>query len=368
MKKFKKYKICKVIKKEEFIMALCNTQFKEFHDNIRLSEENKILKEKRDIIIDVIKKNLPNESSKSFTIFNQGSYAMKTGIKPLKKDYDIDVGLYFEMSKEDVNPVDVKQWIMNAVEGHTNNVKMKKPCITVTYVDGYHVDITVYAAENSDGKVYLAKGKSTSEKENKYWEESDPKKLIKEIREHLSDEDDRKQFRRIIRYLKRWKDQKFLQDNNAKPTGIALTSCAYMWFEAKKEEDLFSKERTYNDLEALISLVQKIITEFYNKPTRDEYGKHITTERLKIELPVEPYPDLLDKMSDKQMEDFKCKLEVLLEKLEEAKEKFDLRDAAIILQSQFGKDFPVPPKPDKGKRATRQAVIPSSESAKEWYK
>ncbi len=36
---------------------------------------------------------------------------MNTGIKPLDDDYDIDVGLYFDMS-EDVEPVAAKQWFM----------------------------------------------------------------------------------------------------------------------------------------------------------------------------------------------------------------------------------------------------------------
>lgn len=344
-------------------MVLCIKQFNEFHDNIRLSEENQVLKEKRDIIIKAINNNLPKETSKSFTIFNQGSYAMNTGIKPLDDDYDIDVGLYFDISKEDFKPVQAKQWILNAVEDHTKDVKMKNPCITVTYAAGYHVDITVYAAENADGKVYLAKGKPTSTKEDKCWEESNPKDLIKEIRDHLSDLDDRKQFRRIIRYLKRWKDEK-LTKGNGRPTGIALTSCAYNWFTVEKEVDPFNGDRTYKDLDALITMVRQMINEYRPEVGRDENGQLNTFYRLKVNLPVEPYPDLFEKMSNKQMDTFKEKLKKLLERLEEARGEDDPTDAAEILQKQFGKDFPVPPRPTTGKRATHKAVIPSSESAK----
>src|SRR5699024_7505688 len=140
--------------------------------------------------IKAIKSNLPKETPKRFTKSNQGSYAMHTGIKPLDDDYDIDVGRYIDMSKESINPGHAKQSILNAVEHHTKDVKMKHYWITDTYAAGYHVDITVYAAENADGKVYLAKGKPTSTKEDKCWEESNPKDLIKEIRDHLSDPDD----------------------------------------------------------------------------------------------------------------------------------------------------------------------------------
>lgn len=345
-------------------MALCIKQFSDFHDNIRLSGENDILKEKRDIIVNVIKENMPEEASKNFTIFNQGSYAMHTGIKPLDDDYDIDVGLYFEISTEDVLPVDAKKWIMDAIEDHTKDIKMKDPCITVKYAAGYHVDVTVYSANNSDKKVYLAKGRLTSEEKNKYWEESNPKDLIKEIRDHLSDKDDRKQFRRVIRYLKRWKDENFKDSGNGRPTGIALTSCAYEWFESKKDVDPFDGNRDYRDLDALIYLVNKMINNFKNEYATDNDGSIYIVERLKVSLPVEPHPDLFMKMTNKQMEKFKDKLEILLEKMEEAKGKADPIDAAEIIQTQFGKDFPVPPRPITGKRAIHQAVIPSSESAK----
>ncbi|MEM5671311.1 hypothetical protein AAHB54_03000 [Bacillus cereus] len=87
--------------------------------------------------------------------------------------------------------------------------------------------------------------------------------------------------------------------------------------------------------------------------------------RLKVYLPVEPKPELFEKMSYKQMKTFKEKLETLLEALEEAKGKTDPTDAAEILKEQFGNDFPVPEKSTTGKKAMAAAVISSSESASE---
>lgn len=342
-------------------MVLCTTQFNQFHEAIKLKEENETLKEKRDIIINKIKEKLPDEASYDFTIFNQGSYAMNTGIKPLGSDYDIDVGLYFDMSKEDVKPMVAKQWIYDALEGHTSDIKIKVPCVTVSYKDGYHVDITVYATTNNDGKVYLAKGKPGSLEENKFWDESNPKDLITEIRNHLSDKDDRRQFRRVVRYLKRWKDIKF-NSGSGKPTGIALTSCVYHWLTIQKDEDIFAGTKTYRDLDALIDIVTKMLSKFY-----DEYvlvdGEYKFMPRLKVNLPVEPKPELFEKMTSKQMVTFKERLAVLLDKLQEARDHSDPTDAAEILRTQFGDDFPVPPKSTTGKRAYAAPVIPSSESA-----
>jgi hypothetical protein len=344
-------------------VALCKKQFKEFHDVIRLKEENEILSSKRDIIIKRIKDKLPEETDVTFTIFNQGSYAMNTGIKPLDSDYDIDVGLYFDMSKDDVDPIVAKNWIYNALVGHTSDVKIKTPCVTVTYAAGYHVDVTVYAANNRDGKVYLAKGKPNGKEEDKRWDESNPKDLIKEIRDHLSNKDDRRQFRRIVRYLKRWKDIKF-SSVNGKPTGIALTSCVFYWLDIQKENDAFTGTTSYKDLDALINIVSRMISNFQIEYVKidDEYK---FMPRLRVYLPVEPRPELFVKMTYKQMETFKEKLEELLKALEEAKEKTDPTDAAEILKKQFGDDFPVPEKSTTGKKSMASAVISSSESASE---
>ncbi len=344
-------------------MADCITQFNKFHENIKLKEENEVLKDKREIIIKKINEKLPEETDYKFSVFNQGSYAMYTGIKPLDDDYDIDVGLYFEMSKDDVKPVEAKKWIFNALEGHTNDVKIKNPCVTVTYAAGYHVDITVYAAENSDGKVYLAKGKPSSNADDKFWDESNPKDLIKTIRENLTDEKDRKQFRRVVRYLKRWKDNNFTSVNG-KPTGIALTSCVYHWLDIQKETDPFDGKTIYKDLNALINIVSTMISNFVNELVLID-GEYEYMTRLRVNLPVEPKPELFEKMTHKQMKTFKEKLEDLLIVLEEAKEKIDPSEAAEILQKQFGDDFPIPTKSATGKKAIAPAVITSSESASE---
>jgi hypothetical protein len=342
-------------------MALCQKQFEKFHDEIKLKyDDNQELRNKRDIIINRIKSNMPKEA-KSFEIFTQGSYSMRTGIQPLDGDYDIDVGLYFDMSKDDVEPVKAKQWVLDAVGDHTKDVKMKTPCVTVTYVTGYHVDVTVYAANNADSKVYLAKGKPSSSTENKKWEESNPKDLITEIQTHLSDEGDRKQFRRVVRYLKRWKDIQF-DSINGKPTGIALTSCVYHWLTVQKDVDWFTNRSTYRDLDALINIVGEMINRFVNELVLVD-GKYEYYPRLEVKLPVEPRPNLFEKMTPKQMKTFKEKLESLLASLEDAKSKVDPTDAAEILQNVFGDDFPVPPRPTTGKRSMATAVIPSSESA-----
>ena len=169
-------------------MVNLQSEFITFHDAIKLDSENEILREKRDILLNKLKEKISDDAT-SYTHFNQGSYAMGTGIKPNDGDYDIDVGLKFDIDHDDYeDPVVVKKWIKDALDGHTKKVEIRRPCVTVTYQEdgepAYHVDFAVYAANNNDGKLYIAKGKENSASDKRYWEESDPQELMIKTKEN----------------------------------------------------------------------------------------------------------------------------------------------------------------------------------------
>ncbi len=182
--------------------------------------------------------------------------------------------------------------------------------------------------------------------------------VSKLIKEHCDDREDNKQFRRIIRYHKRWKDVQFSQDGNAAPIGIGITIAAYKWFEPNKTLiDLFANTYKYNDLEALSLFVQKIINNF-----TPVWQNGASVERLKVILPVVPNCDLFDKMSNSQMTSFKEKLKSLQKALEDAIAEADPTEACKLLQKQFGDDFPVPDKKDTAQKRNK-AIVSSSASA-----
>lgn len=353
----------------KLLMADIQKYFIEFHVKIKQDrfKENKTLREKRDRILDRLKNNWDkifedlDIDPPKYETFNQGSYDLGTGNIPTNGDYDIDVGIIIKISKDDYpDPVKVKKWIHDALDGHTKSVEIRRPCVTVSYQqDGeqiYHVDLAVYC--ESDDKIYLAKGKLNSNEENRVWEEADPFGLSSLIKEHYSDRDDDKQFRRIIRYLKRWKDVKFDSDGNAAPIGIGITIAAYKWFEPNKTLiDLFANTYKYNDLKALSQFVQKMIDN-YSYVWRD--GQYV--ERLEVILPVVPNCDLFDKMSNSQMTSFKEKLENLQKALEDAIEEAAPEEACKLLQKQFGDEFPVPDKKDTAQKRNK-AIVSSSASA-----
>ena len=341
-------------------MPTLQTAFNSFHDTIKLSDidENATLREKRDILLTKLKTKISSEAA-PYTHFNQGSYAMHTGINPDDDDFDIDVGLKFEVDKEDYpDPTVLKKWVRDALEGHTKSVEIRKPCVTVKYQrDGesiYHVDFAVYAAGNADGKMYLARGKEFSDEENKFWEESDPQKLIHLVRERF-DGTDAKQFRRSIRYLKKWKTQKFDSKGHAAPTGIALTILAYNHFSPNYTVDVFNNSaRSYNDFAAFRALVKSIRDDFTIELDDDNNICH----SICVNILTPPYNDLFEKMTLKQKTAFYdevVKMDDILDKVaDKITDKKPLSEQCELLQDLFGSDFPV---------LSDRSIVGTSESA-----
>ncbi len=143
---------------------------------------------------------------------------------------------------------------------------------------------------------------------------------------------DAEQFRRAIRALKRWKDERFSKDGHAAPKGIALTIAAYHWFQVSK---IWAG---YDDLDALRKLTSAMLSQFQPRPQEP---------RLQIALPVSPHSDLCAMMSDPQMRDFKARLQALYNALTAAQSMSDPLSACRELRKQFGDDFPLP---DPGRR------------------
>ncbi len=326
-------------------------QFEEFNKVIKLDyDEKKELRDKRDILLNKLRasSNLP-----SFSEFNQGSYKMNLGVEPLNKEYDIDVGLRFNINIDEYAPMDIKKEIKEILKNHTEyGAQIKKPCVTVTYKkDGeaaYHIDLVVYAYENKDdsnSQLYLAKGKTETSTETK-WEKSDPIGLIDYVSKKYdgdNEKNDKEQFKRIIRYLKRWKNNKFNSTGNAEPPSIGITLIAVDKFISNKRTDPFTNTTTFNDLDALISFVKELLSLFSFVGYSDSGEKQYTiTYYLPISLNFEPLTNVFKKMSVIQMTDFRNKVEILKSDLETVRNEVDEYEQCKKLQQIFGSGFPIP--------------------------
>lgn len=351
-------------------MANVQKYFENFHERIKLGkfEENAILREKRDIIREKLEDCLPmvfkehEETCPDFFFCDQGSYDLDTGIVPLDGDFDIDQGLYFATGCTDYpDPVVLKERVFEALDGHTKEVRIRMPCVTVFYQIGgepvYHVDIAVYTdgSKDTDGKRRLARGKIYSANEYRVWEISDQAGLRQAIFDRF-DKNGYKQFQRIVRYLKRWKDITFASEGYAAPRGIALTVAAYYYLQPAYTDFLSGKG---DDLTAIRNLVNTLLSKFELKWDEDA---QTNVARLSIVMPVDPRNDLLEKLTSKQMKNLKVELENLKSAFDKAAQEVDPVEACRELNSVFGTDFEIPTKAQTAK-SYGPAIISSSSSA-----
>jgi hypothetical protein len=306
--------------------------FRKFEAAIMLKrfEEYAELREKRDRILRRLRDNL----SVKFDWFNQGSYAMGTGVEPLQGDYDIDIGIVFGVDRRNHDPVVVKGWVHKAAQPQTTRVEWRRPCITVYYQHSgesvYHVDLAVLARDPYTSELHLAIGKEHSAKEQREWQPDDRKGFMTAVENRFSGED-AAQFRRVIRYLKRWRDLHFASEGRAAPTGLGLTVAAYCWFQPVKTD--WYQDSTYDDLGATISLVRSIHGQFRSS-WDPRSGQPFV--RLSLQFPVAPWDDVFARMTNQQMLEFRQHLLQLITWLEEAR----TTGSTAPLRHAFGPAFP----------------------------
>lgn len=317
--------------------------FEEFHEAIKLSlEENRTLREKRDIICGKIRDRVPRIFEADgcecppFEILDQGSYQMRTGTYPLNGDFDIDLGLYFEIDHVEYDPVGLKRLVHSALVGHTKEVRIRRACVTVQYQHAgepaYHVDIAIYAdgSHTRDGLPRLAVGKERSGEDFCGWEISDSRALRTTVLGSYRG-DQLRQFRRMVRYLKRWKDVRFPAGGNDAPRGIALTVACHEHFEWQSFGD-----GSPDDLVALMNVVEGMLDAFTVRPQR--WPSH----DIQIILPVEPYSNLCERMTPRHMKRFHDELENLLDVLDLVRRGRSEEKACKRLRRVFGEAFPMP--------------------------
>ncbi|MGP9768790.1 nucleotidyltransferase domain-containing protein [Halomonas sp. AOP13-D3-9] len=342
------------------------THFDRFNKKIyltSLSAGYKKAKEKDESIFEEIKIAFKEAGYPVIDSFMQGSFSVNTAINSLDGDFDIDRAIVIDAQKAPEDPVAPKKVIKEVLHNRSfKHPRIKKPCVTADYTSiKLHIDYTVYKKVSSffsDDTYYLAVGKNGSSVENKEWSEADQKGLIEWVDSVdgflRGATEKRKQLKRLIRYIKRWRDVNFSsEDVRRKIFSIGLT---VMLKDQYKPNPLLAE--VDEDLQALKTTIDGMLAaDYISAPlgTADY--------RVYVKLPKEPKRDIFQHKVEGKSADgsdlnvgsqFRNKLLKLQEGLQKTLDETDEIKQCEILNKLFGDDFEVPKqeKPPSSKAAS----------------
>ena len=344
--------------------------FNIFDKNIYLTSQSAGYKKAREKDVGILKEIKIAFKDAGYPIvdtFMQGSFNVNTAINSLVGDYDIDRVIVIESDTAPEDPLIPKKLILDVLSNRNfNNPRVKKPCVTADYSStNLHIDYILY---KRIGESYsLAVGKLNSSIESKEWSPSDPKGLSEWINSLSSYGESqlnkRKQFKRLVRYMKRWRDVNFKDDAVRKKVfSIGLTVMIKEQYTPNSLDSSVS-----DDLSVLKSVIDKILVASY---FRKQYPSG--DYRVYVDLPTKPYRDIFQhKMAGGTSESgsdlnvgnqLRNKLVTLQSKLQNALDETDEIKQCIILNNIFGDDFKIPSKSNGngGKVATGSTAFSSA--------
>ncbi|HBA3612172.1 TPA: nucleotidyltransferase [Escherichia coli] len=318
-------------------MSLQN-KFKNFHDAIKLGRkdlEYTTARLKDDSITADIVERFKEDGYPVIEDFIQGSLATSTGIREKGQDYDIDRAIVIEAKLAPENPITPKLAVLEVLDKRGfKNAKIKKPCVTADYkVDDLHIDIPIYR-KYDNGQYELAVGKRYSDENTREWARAAPRELIDWVNNYDANEaygsNKHDQYRRIVRYLKRWRNFTFGDDVRRKIYSIGIAVMVKESFFSSINDEGFP-----DDLSALRKTINYILN-YQNYFTLVEDGKY----RIKVTLPVSPYRDIFHGSSIVTGTQFRNKLSALLKILDKVADEDQESKQCELLRSVFGEDFP----------------------------
>lgn len=333
-------------------------KFINFHNAIKLSREDdkyRDAREKDESILAALKAAFKEAGYPVIETFMQGSLRTATTIKHPKNDFDIDRALVIDSANAPEDPVEVKKLVCSVLEKRGfKHAKIKMPCVTADYASlNLHIDIVVY--RKSGDNYELAVGKRNSGDAVKEWSLSDPKGLIDNINDKSSyvyigsSEDKLSQYKRLVRYMKRWRDEKFEDTVRKKIYSIGITVMLKEQF-----KPVLSEDGKPDDLQALRDTVAAILNGGYFISLGD--GNY----RVKVNLPVTPFRDIFDGSSVVTGTQFWNKLRAMQRKLDKALAEESVKKQCDILRELLGDDFETAEDPNRNSGA--KAVFSSAGS------
>ena len=231
-------------------------------------------------LCDFLKDKLNQETNYSIESWIQGSYKIKTQVRPTSKDddFDIDLGIYFEWKGEpedgNFSPKELKDFVQDELKKYGEDdpdviqilEPPKKRCSRIKFKDNFHIDVPSYHEDKDSDKRKLAT-------EDDIWEESDPKAFYSWFIDKF-EEDENRQVRRIIKYFK------ILTRLHLKnpPSSVLLTVLVSEAYKSCSEEEVNG-----DDL-AIKSVAEKIISRLENSiEVKNPVNSNEDLNRLRVD-------------------------------------------------------------------------------------
>ncbi|MBE7003491.1 MAG: hypothetical protein E7425_04280 [Ruminococcaceae bacterium] len=321
-------------------MKKLQKQFLDFNQLIKIDEETSVLRDKRDMLKKDIEDYFPDKCSEygisvnksDLRFIHQGSYKIGTTIKDTNVDLDYAVILPLNIF-EHSDSREVKKAARDSLL--IKNIRIpdiKEPCVTVAYHENgkeyMHIDFPIYA--DYSGLLYLARGKENSASYK--WEVADPEGLNDYFLDKFTNYE---QLRRVVRFLKKWKQEKYgnITNSHAIPPSVGLTILACENYMEYAEDDLSSLYYTLKAIRNKFSVTRN---------GDDE----IISASITCNLPVMPRTDVFYKMRDasSHMITFYKRICSAVDNLQNAINLDEEHEAAKYVQKVLGADFEVPEK------------------------
>ncbi len=285
-------------------MANCNNLFNDYNKVITPSaEEMSKMRVSREALEKKITDKIQEKLGLKVSYYTQGSgaKAMKTIIIKEDGTYDADRGVYLP-EKPSVSATTVQGYVFDAVKDHTEDgAEHRKKCIRVFYKKAYNIDFPVYYEVSGGTYAYIAvKGDG--------WIRDDPAEMIDWFNKHR---DENGQLIRMVKYLKAWASK----CDGKMPSGIALSIWAAKNFTADIDRDD----------KCLLSMAKAILNSFFWD--------------VSCKSPVEPFDDVISKLSDEQKSNFKNKLKSLRDDAEKAVSEPNQLKASKLWRKHLGDRF-----------------------------
>lgn len=195
----------------------CANDVLAYHDDeVTLPQADRSnMRSRRDANRERLKKGLKDKSKPAPREFvSQGSYAMKTMTRHPANDYDIDDGAYFDKAVlvgergAEMTALQARQMVREALDDGSFKTppEVRKNCVRVYYLAGYHVDVPVYRRVTT--KDIFGSDSAHHELASSEWKRSDARDVTKwfedENTRQSPDTVNGRQLRRVVREIKKY--------------------------------------------------------------------------------------------------------------------------------------------------------------------